>query len=625
MVELVWLIPALPLIGFLILLLVGSRIGEPRAGWVATTAAAGSFLAAVVVLAGLLGKDAHSGDRSYELVLFQWLPSGSLKVEAGLLVDPLSITMALFVTGVGALIHLYSIGYMHGDPKYSKFFLYLNLFLFSMLMLVFGNNLVVTFLGWEGVGACSYFLISFWHRRESAATAGKKAFVTNRVGDWGFMVATFAIWSALGTVTYTEIASSPAMSAAAGTAVSLLLFVAAAGKSAQLPLYVWLPDAMEGPTPVSAMVHAATMVTSGVYLLVRMNGLLTDDALLVIAVIGAATALFAALSAVAQHDIKKVLAYSTISQLGFMFLAIGSGAYVAAIFHVITHAFFKALLFLGSGSVIHGMHDEQDMRKMGALRALMPITAGTFIVGWLAIAGVPPFSGFWSKDEILLAAWEQKNIGPLLWFVGLVTALLTAYYMTRQVILVFFGEQRWDEDVHPHESSWIMTLPLCLLAGAAIVGGGINLPLVKEWLVLEHFLEPIFAHPHHFSSGTSTKVVLAVISVVIGVLGITIATLAWLFRRIPTEQLEPEFLENAMYVDSTYARVVSGPGTSSFQKAADFDKGVVDGAVNGVGAAVRKLGQLIQPAQSGYMRNYATGVAIGALMILVVLAWGLLL
>ncbi|MCH2632034.1 MAG: NADH-quinone oxidoreductase subunit L [Acidimicrobiales bacterium] len=625
MVELVWLIPALPLIGFLILLLVGSRIGEPRAGWVATTAAAGSFLAAVVVLAGLLGKDAHSGDRSYELVLFQWLPSGSLKVEAGFLVDPLSITMALFVTGVGALIHLYSIGYMHGDPKYSKFFLYLNLFLFSMLMLVFGNNLVVTFLGWEGVGACSYFLISFWHRRESAATAGKKAFVTNRVGDWGFMVATFAIWSALGTVTYTEIASSPAMSAAAGTAVSLLLFVAAAGKSAQLPLYVWLPDAMEGPTPVSAMVHAATMVTSGVYLLVRMNGLLTDDALLVIAVIGAATALFAALSAVAQHDIKKVLAYSTISQLGFMFLAIGSGAYVAAIFHVITHAFFKALLFLGSGSVIHGMHDEQDMRKMGALRALMPITAGTFIVGWLAIAGVPPFSGFWSKDEILLAAWEQKNIGPLLWFVGLVTALLTAYYMTRQVILVFFGEQRWDEDVHPHESSWTMTLPLCLLAGAAIVGGGINLPLVKEWLVLEHFLEPIFAHPHHFSSGTSTKVVLAVISVVIGVLGITIATLAWLFRRIPTEQLEPEFLENAMYVDSTYARVVSGPGTSSFQKAADFDKGVVDGAVNGVGAAVRKLGQLIQPAQSGYMRNYATGVAIGALMILVVLAWGLLL
>ena len=625
MVELVWLVPAFPLLGFFLLLLIGHRVGEPRSGWIATIAAGASFLATFAVFVGLLGRDGHSGDRSYEFILFDWLSAGSLKVEAGFLVDPLSITMALFVTGVGTLIHLYSIGYMHGDPKYSKFFLYLNLFLFSMLMLVFGNNLVVTFLGWEGVGACSYFLISFWHQRESAATAGKKAFVTNRVGDWGFMIATFAIWSALGTVTYTEISNSPAMSAATGTAVSLLLFVAAAGKSAQLPLYVWLPDAMEGPTPVSAMVHAATMVTSGVYLLVRMNSVLTDDALLIIAVVGAATALFAALCAVAQHDIKKVLAYSTVSQLGYMFLAIGSGAYVAAIFHVITHAFFKALLFLGSGSVIHGMHDEQDMRKMGALRAVMPITAGTFIVGWLAIAGVPPFAGFWSKDEILLAAWEQKNIGPLLWFVGLVTALLTAYYMSRQVILVFFGQQKWEEEVHPHESPWTMTTPLCVLAGAAVVGGAINLPLVKDWLVLEHFLEPIFHHPHHFSSGTSTKIALAVISVVAGLIGISIAILSWLTRRIPTERLEPEFLENAMYVDATYARVVGGAGTSSFQKTADFDAAIVDGSVNGFGRLIMKLGQLIQPTQSGYMRNYAIGVAVGALVIVAVLAWGLLL
>ncbi|HBU40781.1 MAG TPA: NADH-quinone oxidoreductase subunit L [Acidimicrobiaceae bacterium] len=624
MVELVWLIPMLPLLGFLILLITGHLLGEPRAGWVATAFAGASFIATLIVLVGLLGKDSHAGGRSYEFVLFEWLPAGSLKVEAGFLLDPLSITMALFVTGVGALIHLYSIGYMHGDEKYSKFFLYLNLFLFSMLMLVFGNNLVVTFLGWEGVGACSYFLISFWHRRESAATAGKKAFVTNRVGDWGFMIATFAIWSALGTVTYTEIANSPAMSAATGTAVSLLLFVAAAGKSAQLPLYVWLPDAMEGPTPVSAMVHAATMVTSGVYLLVRMNNVLTDDALLVIAVIGATTALFAALCAVAQHDIKRVLAYSTVSQLGYMFLAIGSGAYVAAIFHVITHAFFKALLFLGSGSVIHGMHDEQDMRKMGALRIAMPITGATFIIGWLAIAGVPPFAGFWSKDEILLAAWEQKNIGPLLWVVGLVTALLTAYYMSRQVILVFFGDQRWDDDVHPHESSWTMTTPLCVLAVAAAAGGAINLPLVKDWLVLEHFLEPIFHHPHHFSSGTATKIALAVISVAAGLIGISIAVLSWMKRRIPTDRLEPEFLENAMYVDSSYARVVGGPGTTGFQKTADFDRRIVDGGVNGLARAVMKLGQLIQPTQSGYMRNYAVGVALGALAILVVLAWGLL-
>lgn len=625
MVELVWLIPALPLIGFVVLLLAGKLLGEPRAGWIATTAAGASFLVTLMVFVGLLGRDSHSGERSYELILFEWLPSGSLQVEAGFLVDPLSVTMALFVTGVGALIHLYSVGYMHGDPKYSKFFLYLNLFLFSMLMLVFGNNLVVTFLGWEGVGACSYLLISFWHHRDSAATAGKKAFVTNRVGDWGFLVATFAIWSALGTVTYTEIASSPAMTAATGTAVSLLLFVAAAGKSAQLPLYVWLPDAMEGPTPVSAMVHAATMVTSGVYLLVRMNNVLTDDALIVIAVVGAATALFAALCAVAQHDIKKVLAYSTISQLGFMFLAIGSGAYVAAIFHVITHSFFKALLFLGSGSVIHGMGDEQDMRKMGALRLAMPITAATFIVGWLAIAGVPPFAGFWSKDEILLAAWEQENIGPLLWVIGLITALLTAYYMSRQVILVFFGDQRWDEDAHPHESSWTMTIPLCVLAGAAVVGGAINLPLVKDWLVLEHFLEPIFNDPHHFSSGTITKVALAVISVCAAVAGISLAVLSWLTRRISTDRLEPDFLENAMYVDSTYARVVDGIGTSSFQGAADIDKRFVDGTVNTVGKLTMRLGRLIRPAQSGYIRNYAVGVALGALVIVAFLTWGLLL
>ena len=625
MVELVWLIPALPLAGFILLLLAGNRLGEPRAGWIATAAAGASFLATLTVFIGLLSRDSENGERSYELVLFEWLPAGSLQVEAGFLLDPLSVTMALFVTGVGALIHLYSIGYMHGDPKYSKFFLYLNLFLFSMLVLVLGNNLVVTFLGWEGVGACSYFLIAFWHHRESAATAGKKAFVTNRVGDWGFMIATFAIWSALGTVTYTEIAVSPAMAAATGTAVSLLLFVAAAGKSAQLPLSVWLPDAMEGPTPVSAMVHAATMVTSGVYLLVRMNNVLTDDALLVIAVVGAATALFGALCAVAQHDIKKVLAYSTISQLGYMFLAIGSGAYVAAIFHVITHAFFKALLFLGSGSVIHGMSDEQDMRKMGALRLAMPLTAATFIVGWLAIAGVPPFAGFWSKDEILLAAWEQENIGPLLWVVGLFTALLTAYYMSRQVILVFFGDQRWEEGAHPHESTWTMTAPLCVLAGAAAIGGAINLPLVKDWLVLEHFLEPIFDHPHHFSSGTLTKIVLAVISVGAGLAGISFAVLTWFTRRIPTDRLEPEFLENAMHVDTTYARVVEGIGTSSFQGTADIDERIVDGAVNGLGKLTIRIGQLIRPAQSGYIRNYAVAVAMGALIIVVLLAWSVLL
>ncbi|MYA83331.1 MAG: NADH-quinone oxidoreductase subunit L, partial [Acidimicrobiales bacterium] len=563
------------------------------------------------------------GGRSFTSTLFEWMPIGGLEVDAALLVDPLSMTMALFVTGVGTLIHLYSVGYMHGDPKYSKFFLYLNLFLFSMLMLVLGENLVVTFLGWEGVGTCSYLLISFWHERPTAATAGKKAFVTNRIGDFGFMIATFLLWTTLGTVSYAGLAAgAPALATGTATAASLLLLLAAAGKSAQLPLYVWLPDAMEGPTPVSAMVHAATMVTAGVYLLVRLNPVLdaSKSALLVIAIVGAATALFAALAAVAQHDIKRVLAYSTVSQLGYMFLAIGSGAYVAAIFHVVTHAFFKGLLFLGSGSVIHGLGDEQDMRRMGGLRLLMPVTAITFIVGWLAIAGVPPLSGFWSKDEILLAAWEQPDIGKLLWAVGLVTALLTAYYMSRQTFLVFFGGQRWDDSAHPHESPPTMTLPLVLLAGAAAIGGIMNLPLVGDWLVLEHFLEPVLAHEHEFASGTGTKVGLALIAIVAALGGIAFAIRAWLQARIPTDRLEPALLQNVFYVDSTISNFVGGPGTKAFEAAATADRRFVDGAVNGVARLVRMLGEAVRPLQSGYLRHYASGVAVGAIILVVWLA-----
>jgi NADH-quinone oxidoreductase subunit L len=628
MVELVWLIPALPLAGFAVLLLAGPRLGEPRAGWLATAASAGSFLFTLVTFGGLLGLESADeggagghGGRWFVSTLFEWMPIGGLEVDAALLVDPLSMTMALFVTGVGTLIHLYSVGYMGGDPKYSKFFLYLNLFLFSMLMLVLGENLVVTFLGWEGVGTCSYLLISFWHERPTAATAGKKAFVTNRIGDFGFMVATFLLWTTLGTVSYAGqeslAAGAPALAAGTATAVSLLLLLAAAGKSAQLPLYVWLPDAMEGPTPVSAMVHAATMVTAGVYLLVRLNPVLTDTALLIIAIVGAATALFAALAAVAQHDIKKVLAYSTVSQLGYMFLAIGSGAYVAAIFHVVTHAFFKGLLFLGSGSVIHGLGDEQDMRRMGALRAAMPITAVTFIVGWLAIAGVPPLSGFWSKDEILLAAFEQHW---LLWAVGLVTALLTAYYMSRQTFLVFFGGQRWDDSVHPHESPATMTLPLVVLAGAAAIGGAVNLPLVGDWLVLEHFLEPVLAHPHHFTSGTGTKLVLALVAVVAALGGIAFAIRAWLQARINTDRLEPALLENVFYVDSAISGFVGGPGTKAFEAAATADRRFVDGAVNGVARLVRMLGEAVRPLQSGYLRHYASGVAVGAIVLVIWLA-----
>jgi len=446
MLDLVWLIPALPLAGFVFLMVFGRRLGEPVAGWVATAAMAGSFLATVGVFLDLLGLDAH--DRRSVTTLFTWVPAGDLSVDVGFLADPLSLTMCLFITGVGACIHLYSIGYMHGDADFSKFFVYLNLFAFSMLMLVLGDNLLLTFLGWEGVGACSYLLISFWFEDGANATAGKKAFVTNRIGDWGFMVAIFVTFFTFGSIDYVHVLDTTAAGQVAestATFIAVMLFVGAIGKSAQFPLYLWLPDAMAGPTPVSALIHAATMVTSGIYLLTRVNPVIADAADWVpslIAWVGVGTALFAATIAVAQTDIKKVLAYSTVSQLGYMFLAVGSGAYVAAVFHMITHAFFKALLFLGSGSVIHGMDGDQDLRHYGGLRRLMPITGITFIIGWLAIAGVPPFAGFWSKDEILAFAWNES---PALWAVGLVTAVLTAFYMTRQVLLTFFGRYRYPD------------------------------------------------------------------------------------------------------------------------------------------------------------------------------------
>jgi NADH-quinone oxidoreductase subunit L len=444
--EAVWLIPALPLAGFLLLVAFGRVLGEPRAGWLATAMMGGSFVASLVVFIGLL--DEEGEERHFTQTLFEWIPAGRFSVDVGFLVDPLSVTMCLFVTGIATLIHLYSIGYMHGDANFSKFFVYLNLFAFSMLMLVLGDNMLLTFLGWEGVGACSYFLISFWHTSDANASAGKKAFVTNRIGDFGFMIAMFFCFSAFGTIQYTEIFASIdgfGVTETTATAIAALLFLGACGKSAQFPLYLWLPDAMAGPTPVSALIHAATMVTSGVYLMTRVNPIIAESADWVptmIAIVGAGTALFAATIAVAQNDIKKVLAYSTVSQLGFMFLAVGSGIYVAAIFHMVTHAFFKALMFLGSGSVIHGMHDDQDMRHYGNLRKWMPITSATFLIGWLAIAGVPPFSGFWSKDEILAGAYDKS---PVLWAVGLLAALLTAFYMSRLVFMTFFGRYRYAD------------------------------------------------------------------------------------------------------------------------------------------------------------------------------------
>ncbi|MEP7202488.1 MAG: NADH-quinone oxidoreductase subunit L [Ilumatobacteraceae bacterium] len=618
MLDVVWLIPALPLAGFVLILLFGRRLGDPKAGYLATLMCGAAFVVTVGAFFDLLSKSAE--EREHISKVFTWVPVGSLKVDFSFLADPLSITMCLFVTGIGTLIHLYSIGYMHGDPRFSKFFLYLNLFAFSMLVLVLGENMLVTFLGWEGVGTCSYLLIAFWHERDIAATAGKKAFVTNRVGDWGFMLSMFFAFQATGTLSYLGIndaAGSIAKSTA--TAIALFAFMGACGKSAQLPLYLWLPDAMEGPAPVSALIHAATMVTAGVFLMCRMSPVLevsSSYAPTLIAVVGAVTALFAATIAVAQNDIKKVLAYSTISQLGYMFLAVGSGAYTAAIFHMITHAFFKALLFLGSGAVIHGMHDEQDMRRMGALRKLMPVTAATFIVGWLSIAGVPPFSGFWSKDDILLAAYDKS---PVLWVIGLVTALLTAYYMTRQVIMVFYGEARWHDaheehgahgDVQPHESPTIMLIPLVVLAGLSIVGGILNLPFNATTEKLTHWLEPVLGT--HDSD--TAKLPLAAVATVIAIIGIALAIM--IYGKHKAKPIEPAVLADGWHYDAAVSKFMGGPGRGAFDAVAWYDANVVDGAVNGIGRLVRGTAQKIRTVQSGNVRNYAAAIGVGVVLLL---------
>jgi NADH-quinone oxidoreductase subunit L len=620
LLDLVWLIPLLPLVGFVLLMAFGRKLGEPWAGWLATVLVAGSFVATVVVFIGLLDRPEEA--RHFELVLFEWLPAGGLTVEAGFLVDPLSITMALFVTGISALIHLYSIGYMHGDADFPKFFTYLNLFVFSMLILVLGNNFLLTFVGWEGVGTCSYLLISFWFTDSANASAGKKAFVTNRIGDFGFMLATFLIFGAVGTLQYEAVfAATPTIAPVTATAIVLLLFLGACGKSAQLPLYVWLPDAMAGPTPVSALIHAATMVTAGVYLMTRVNPLLAqayDWAPDIIAWVGVITALFAATIAVAQNDIKKVLAYSTISQLGYMFLAVGIGAYAAAVFHMVTHAFFKALLFLGSGSVIHGMHGEQDMRNMGGLRRWMPVTALTFAVGWLAIAGVIPLAGFWSKDEILAFAFEA-NVA--LWVVGIVTALLTAYYMSRQVFLVFYGEPRFDtEKIHPHESPWSMLSPLVVLAALSIVGGALNLPFGEDDLAfLEQWLHPVLelagaSTEAELTLSTTTQLVLAGVALVFGAgLGILLGARVYLQRK--ARPIEPEILAHAWYYDEAITAFAGGPGEAAFEGVTAFDATVIDGAVDGTGALVQEAGATLRRTQTGYVRNYALGIAVGAVIL----------
>ena len=623
MLDLVWLIPALPLAGFLLILLFGRRLGDPKAGYLATLMVGASFAVTVGVFLDLMSLSAE--ERAHQVhTLFSWVAVGSLHVDLAFLADPLSLTMCLFVTGIGTLIHLYAVGYMHGDSRFSKFFLYLNLFAFSMLMLVLGSNMLVTFLGWEGVGTCSYFLISFWHEKPSAATAGKKAFVTNRVGDWGFMMAMFfAFWATnphtLSYLGINEAAAGGKFAASTATAIALFAFVGACGKSAQLPLYLWLPDAMEGPTPVSALIHAATMVTAGVYLMCRISPVLEVSksyAPTVIAIVGALTALYAATVAVSQNDIKKVLAYSTVSQLGYMFLAVGSGAYVAAIFHMVTHAFFKALLFLGSGSVIHGMHHEQDMRRMGGLRLLMPITAGTFIVGWLAIAGVPPFAGFWSKDDILLSAFEKS---PVLWVLGLATALLTAYYMTRLFVLTFQGTERFRESTHghdPHESPWVMTLPLIVLSVLSVLGGAIDLPWIHQ-ASLAGWLAPILPPESHAPATATAQWVLSFVDDAAALIGLLAAFTIWRGRSESTTY-ERNFLERVWRWDDAYDATIGRPLTRLSQVGESvIEPRVLDGAVGGVAHVVTRSAGGLRKVQSGFVRHYAA-VTVCAVAVFVV-------
>lgn len=623
MLDYLWLLVAIPLGGAAINLLFGRRLGDPVAGWFAFIVVAIDFVIGVAAGVGFI-----SGSTVAETnFLFSWIPV--LGVDVAILWDPLAALLVFIVTGVGALIHLFSIGYMHGDERFPRFFAYLNLFIASMLILVLAANYAIMFIGWELVGLSSYLLISFWFTKPSAAAAGKKAFVVNRIGDWGFLVALMIIFATFGTFDFgTIFGEAPEMFAVGSatiTAITLLLFVGAAGKSAQIPLYVWLPDAMEGPTPVSALIHAATMVTAGVFMIARSAVLfeLAPTTGAIVATVGAITALLAAIIAIAQTDIKKVLAYSTISQLGYMVLAVGVGAYTAGIFHLTTHAFFKAVLFLGAGSVIHALNNEQDMRKMGGLRKAMPITFVTMGAAWLAIVGIFPFSGFWSKDEILYQTFNKGGAWMILWGIGVLAALITAFYMTRLFVLTFIGKPRWDEGVDPHESPASMAIPLIVLGVATVGLGAWNTPFRFSF---EHFLEPSFSGlPHPEPVDWTLFVVLAALTLVIAIVGLAWAW--WRYTRDPLPAEDGSFWRNALgafHVDEFYGRFIVAPGKAIASWFADFvDPKVIDGAAHGIGAGVREAGSGGRTFQTGQVRWYASGMAFaGVVLIVLFLAFG---
>jgi len=604
------------------------------AGTVATLAATLSFVCSILLFCQLVSLPPEA--RSLSAKFFDWIQAGNLNLSFGFVVDQVSAVMILIITGVGSLIHLFSVGYMSHDERPAKYFAYLNLFLFNMLLLVLGDNLIMTFVGWEGVGLCSYLLIGFWFSDPAKAAAGMKAFVTNRIGDAGFLVGGFLLFLTFGTLNYADLLQylpTAVETTWTGplTLACLCLFLGAAGKSAQIPLYVWLPDAMAGPTPVSALIHAATMVTAGVYLFVRLSPMLVlaPHAMEVIAWTGGATALVAATIGMTQWDIKKILAYSTVSQLGYMFLAVGVGAFGAAQFHLMTHAFFKALMFLGSGSVIHAMHEEQDVRKMGGLRKYMPITHLTFLFGWLAIIGIPPFAGFFSKDEILWQAFASPYGNKGLWFIGVVTAACTAFYMTRLMALTFWGKGRFGSNVHPHESPLSMTIPLMVLGVLSVVGGWIGIPHVIGAVLpghpgnfFEHWLSPRIFNLPAAHGQEMTEWLLMGISVSLAGMAAWFAYYSYLIHKeIPkriSEALGPVYkaVENKYYVDEFYfARIINPLVAMANALWLYIDVNVIDKMTYWASDLIAGLGSFVKSVQNGKTQSYALYMAVGVVLI----------
>jgi len=634
MLNYLWLIPITPFLGFLLNGLFGKRAGKGFVTAVALAASLGAALLGTVAVFEYAGH-AHHGER-YLNVVYEWFNSGGIGTDIAFQLDPLSVVMLMVVTWVGFLIHVYSVGYMHHEEGYWRYFAYLNLFLAAMLILILGSSYLFLFVGWEGVGLCSYLLIGFYYDTDYAPPAGKKAFIVNRIGDFGFLIAMFLMFAYIGSVDFAkvqQVASAGGVEAGILTAICLLMFVGAAGKSAQIPLYVWLPDAMAGPTPVSALIHAATMVTAGVYMIVRSNVLyrLSPDAMMVVAIIGGLTALFAATIGIRQFDIKKVLAYSTVSQLGFMFIAVGVGAFSAGVFHLVTHAFFKACLFLGSGSVIHAMSGEQDIRNMGGLKNKIPHTYRTFAIACYAIAGLPLAAGFFSKDEILVSAWATPyfpGVGKFVWLLGTLAAFCTAFYMYRLLYLTFYGTFRGthEQEHHLHESPATMTGPLWILAILSIFGGLLSLPhAIWHGASLSKWLHPIipeiegtFAEIH---LELSTELMIAAISTLIAIAGWFLARSLYKEKQLASdvafEQRAPGLaraLENKWYVDELYAKIVVNPLAAIsrfFWKGIDA---VIDGIAALLGFVVRGFGDVLRFFQTGNVRNYALMFFIGVIV-----------